>query len=817
MAANVAVVTFTGEAWRWPVAAVLALAAALVVWSYRGRPVRRRWWCAALKMLGLALLALCVLEPQWSQQRVRPGANLFAVVADNSRSLQVRDQDTAAPRVDELKRLLDPLSGTWQTAMADSFELRRYLFDQRLQAVDGFSGLSAEGTASNIGNALRTLADRFRSRPLAGVLLLTDGNATDLPALPEDLSGWPPVYPVILGGKGPARDLNVRKVSVTQTAFEDAPVTVQAEVGTAGYDGSSIVGKIIGTDGKVEQEQKQTVTAGSGRAVFRFELKGTPAGLSFHQFTVRAEGESGPDTREATLENNQQVLVVDRGQGPYKILYVSGRPNWEFKFLNRALQSDNEVRLTALIRVAKREPKFSFMGRAGESSNPLYRGTDDQKKEETAAYDQPVIVRLNTADEKELAGGFPKTPEELFGYQAIIVDDLESEFFTRSQSALVQRFVSERGGGFLMLGGMESFGEGGYTRTPIGDMLPVHLDRPDTTPGPGPVRMDLDREGWLQPWARLRANESDERERLAGMPPLKVLNRVREVKPGAGVIATALDASGKKAPALVVQRFGRGRTAGLMIGDLWRWGMKSPEARTDMEKAWRQLVRWLVADVPGRVALAVEPKPADASGAVELQVRVRDASFQPVENASVSVEVESVEFANAAGAGQAGINLPAFGGGSAESAATASASAPAAAQPPGKLTLQAEPSLEEPGLYTTVYVPRGSGGWKAAAKAVNASGVEEGRAVAGGAPELAGQEFRSLEPDRSLLEELAKRTGGAVVAVSDLDGFAARLPQEKAPVMETHTEPLWHTPWIFLTAIACLIAEWGLRRTQGLP
>ena len=38
-----------------------------------------------------------------------------------------------------------------------------------------------------------------------------------------------------------------------------------------------------------------------------------------------------------------------------------------------------------------------------------------------------------------------------------------------------------------------------------------------TTPS-GAVHLQLEREGWLQPWARLRDNENDERARLAAMP-----------------------------------------------------------------------------------------------------------------------------------------------------------------------------------------------------------------------------------------------------------------------------------------------------------
>lgn len=806
-----AAITFSDDLWRWPVLTGLVLASIVVLWSYRRSPIKRRWLCAGLKILGLALLALCVLEPQWSQQRVRPGANLMVVLADNSSSLQVTDEGASETRADQLRKVLDPSASSWQSTMGDAFDLRRYQFDQRLQPLGSFAGLSFQGRASAMGAALEMTRSRFQGRPLAGIILFTDGNATDLTSLPADLSGWPPVYPVVIGGKGPARDLAVRKVSVTQTAFEDAPVTVDAEVGTTGFNGSSVTARITDAAGKVVEEQTRPVSPSSAVNAFRFQIKTAPPGVSFYQFSVRDSAEATSTTKEATLANNQRVVVIDRAQGPYRILYVGGRPNWEFKFLNRALEGDDQVQLTGLIRVAKREPKFSFLGRAGESSNPLFRGTDDQAKGEVAAYDQPVLIRLNPLDEQELRSGFPVLPEELFVYHAVVLDDVESTFFTPAQAALLQRFVSERGGGLLMLGGMESFSEGGYARTPIGDMLPVSLDRANTAPAPGPLTFGLDREGWLQAWARLRGNEADERARLSGMPPLFVLNRVRGVKAGAGVIATANDASGNIAPALAVQRFGRGRSAAMMLGDLWRWGMRSPEARVDLEKSWRQMVRWLVADVPGRAALAVEPKPADPNGAMELQVRVSDAKFLPVENATVSITVEPVVFSQE--------DKPQKPAGMAVVPASPSSLTTAAGEFPSAktLTIQAEPSPTEPGLYLASYLPRQTGGFKATAKAVNAAGAEEGRATAGWATDLAAQELRSLVPDTALMEELACKTGGSVVQPSGLEELAKRLPSAKAPVMESHEEPLWHTPWLFLTAIGCLAAEWGLRRTSGLP
>jgi uncharacterized membrane protein len=782
--------SFAGWSWLWFAAGAVGIGFLLLLWSYRSAsPVR--WICIPLKLLGFAALAVCLLEPLWSGQRARPGANLFAIVADNSQGLQIKDRDETKSRGELLREVLNSQRENWQDSLEQNFELRRYLFDARLQATKDFSELAFDGRATALGSALRTLSERYRGRPLAGILLFTDGNATDLHSAP-DLTGLPPIFPVVLGRPEAIKDISLQQVRVSQTAFEDAPVSIQAEVGAAGYGGEDIVAQVLERGGKKVAEQKLTARRDGSPLAYRFQLRPETQGLSFYRLRVRSSAEAGaPDdsakSSEATLANNTRILAVDRGKGPYRILYVSGRPNWEFKFLNRALEDDQELQLVGLIRVAKREPKFTFIGRPGETSNPLFRGFGNQSADEVERYDQPVLVRLNTRDGFELRGGFPRTPEELYGYCAVIIDDLESEFFTPDQEALLQRFVSERGGGLLMLGGMETFQQGKYQRTPIGDMLPVYLDNVEgADKPPGALRMNLTPEGWLQPWARLRDNESAEKSRLESMAPFQVLNRVREIKPGASVIATVSDESGKPWPALVVQRFGRGRTAALTLGDVWHWGLHDADAHRDMDKAWRQLMRWLVTDTPARVELIANPQSDDANGAVTLEVRARDPKFQPLDNASVTIEVQPVMADAAAGASTNALRLP------------------------------AEPSVKEPGLYQLTYVPRATGGYQATAYVTNDVGAEIGRAQAGWSTDLAAEEFRSLSPNVSLLETIARRTGGEIISASRLDEFARKLPKKQAPVMESWTYPLWHTPAMFAVALFCFVSEWGLRRWKGL-
>jgi len=292
----------------------------------------------------------------------------------------------------------------------------------------------------------------------------------------------------------------------------------------------------------------------------------------------------------------------------------------------------------------------------------------------------------------------------------------------------------------------------------------------------------LTREGWLQPWLRLRDNEREERSRIETMPGFDILNPTHDVKPGASVMATVSDAQSALHPALVAQRFGSGRTAALMIGDLWHWGLRDEAAHRDMDKAWRQMIRWLVTDVPAPVELRVDEK--SAGGTVALQVIARDKQFQPLDSATVQIFVT-----------------------------------PATAQPSltNSIRLLAEASATAPGTFTATYVPRATGGYRAEAVVLDANGAELGRAEAGWASDPAAEEFRSLKPNRALMEKLAKQTGGEVIAANALERFVNSLPNRKVPVTETIAQPLWHTPAMFLFALVCFVGEWGVRRWKGLP
>jgi uncharacterized membrane protein len=706
----------------------------------------------------------------------KTGANLFFILADSSRSLGITDSDGLPSREEQLRQVIVH-DKSWQDQLAASFDLRRYTFDQKLESSE-FAVWSAEGNGSAISRSLNSIADRFANQPMAGIILLTDGNDTD--PVDTDFAKLPPVYPVVVGSDRLADDLSISRVSVTQTSFEAAPVTVTADIRRYGFAGQPLTVQLVNDQGEVVETRQISGSDSEQAHSVRFQFHPEKPGVSAWKVKV-APGAGGDDpvadaAEEATLANNERNVAIDRARGPYRVLYVSGRPNWEFKFLRRALQEDDEVDLVGLIRIAREEPKFTFRARGSERTNPLFRGFGNDRDEEAEQYNEPVLVRVGTRDAEELRDGFPKTAEELFQYQGIVLDDVEAAFFTQEQLALIGEFVSRRGGGFLMLGGQESFVQGNYDRTPVGELLPIYLDNRIQFDADTGYQLTLTREGWLQPWVRTESTEQDEQQRLDTMPPFLTVNQVRTIKPGAEVLAQVESPDGQSWPALVVQRFGRGRSAALLIGDFWRWKLEGEEG-DNLLKSWRQTVRWLVSDVPRRVDVRVDD--ADRSVASRtIRIEVVNERYLPLDNAKITAIVT---------------------------------------RPDGEQTeIPVQPVDEEPGVCTLDYHDRQSGVYRVNVTATLPDGTEIGSDEAGWVSNRDAVEFLDLRPNRGYLERIAERTGGRVVELEDLDRLASELPSEKAPFMERKVLPWWHNSWLFGAAIGLLVAEWGLRRWRGL-
>lgn len=92
--------------------------------------------------------------------------------------------------------------------------------------------------------------------------------------------------------------------------------------------------------------------------------------------------------------------------------------------------------------------------------------------------------------------GLPSTAAQLAKFDAVILSDVAATYVSLGQMAAIQSYVRDLGGGFIMIGGQNSFGAGGYYGTRLEKILPVRFDteRKRSQPSLGLV-LCIDRSG----------------------------------------------------------------------------------------------------------------------------------------------------------------------------------------------------------------------------------------------------------------------------------------------------------------------------------
>jgi Ca-activated chloride channel family protein len=96
-----------------------------------------------------------------------------------------------------------------------------------------------------------------------------------------------------------------------------------------------------------------------------------------------------------------------------------------------------------------------------------------------ASYLTEAMEKEGIQLELRAPNAIPATPQELGGYDGIILSDVPAHKVGERAMTAIHDYVDKLGGGFLMIGGPGSFGVGGYYRTPIEEILPVRLRAPD--------------------------------------------------------------------------------------------------------------------------------------------------------------------------------------------------------------------------------------------------------------------------------------------------------------------------------------------------
>jgi uncharacterized membrane protein len=596
----------------WLALAVAAGIAGVAFLSYR-RPLvpltpRQRGVLIALRALTLALIAIFVCRPVLVLPSTNSGDLVIPVLVDQSQSMRIMDADGAAriARADEVIRniLLPGLDGFAEVELLGIGETLEPASAGQLNTNAGRTDLSG---------SILEVRERYRGRPIPGIVIISDGADTGPPRASDKPSGLDlPVYAIGTGSPDGIADREVIGISAGDPRLDQSSIDLHVSAATHGL-GSAPFQLRVRANGQLVADRRVAPLADRSPVDEQFTVSPDPLTPTVYTAEIVA------DARESITENNaRSILVRPRGR-KRPVLVLAGAPGYEYSFLIRALSQDPALEVDSVVRKGKNEESTdTFLVQAAAGRGPA------------------------------LTSGFPSSREALFSYDALVIANYEGEFFGRAQLALATEFVAERGGGLLVLGG-RSFAQNGLIGTPLEAVLPVELnDRRGaamrSAPGDeAPAAQNalvLTPEGQAHPVMRIAQSVEATRKLWSTFPSLAANAAVGGPRPGATVLAVTSMASGMVVPVVAVQRYGRGRSMAFAGEASWRWRMLRPSTDRSYEFFWRQAVRWLSSNAPDPVALTV-PVEAEPGDALSIELDVRDRAFTSVPDAGVTLALSA--------------------------------------------------------------------------------------------------------------------------------------------------------------------------------
>jgi len=595
-------------AWGW---ALVVLAAAATAWLCYRRfeaSAAARTTLAVLRATVLIWVAMLLVGPTLVLPRERIERDRVMVLVDRSSSLLVADEEGGATRNDRLRDLLGSSRDAF-VEVASRHDLVWLGFDEEVfdlpkdpESSDPVPDLGeADGTRTRLGRALDRALDAAGGRPIAGIVLASDGRGTgpiDASVLRRLEREGVAVFAVPLGSRRALGDLSVGAVEAPRRAFLEDEVPVVVDLEARGNPPRTPVEVRLVDDDTGAVLDAATVDPDALDEPVRLLARG--AGPGDRRWRVEVEA---PED-DLVEENDRRLLSIELVDRPLRVLYVDGYPRWEYRYLKNLLVREKSVEVSVMLVSADRD--FAQEG------------------------DLP-IARL------------PRSPEEFADYDLLVIGDVPAGHFSPDQLETIRDAVATRGTGLLLLGGPRH-APSSWEGTPLEELAPfggplslptvgrdVRVAPPAAT-APGSGIWTSEGEGsWSEvvgdpdaDWARLRWAQRIEPDAL---------------KPATETILATTEGD----PLLLRMRYGSGQVCHLATDETWRWRYGRGEGL--QERFWIPLLRSLgresMANDDEPIRLIARPTVAALGEAVRVEVELLESRGLGLELPSVAIRIES--------------------------------------------------------------------------------------------------------------------------------------------------------------------------------
>ncbi len=718
-------------------------------------------------------------------------ASVDALVKTTRSELAARVLTTPLPGEGEAKdaSLLQRLS--------DSYGLKAYSFasapaelDQRTLAATDLipSGEARRGPASMRTDLTAALEKAMADIPpgqLAGVLLLSDGRHNGLGSVETAATrlgqARAPVCALAFGGVArPPKDVALTAVEAPDTVYLNDRLSAEVELKLDSLAGGKVTVKLI--DGTAVVDTK-TIEVKGDSIRERVRLSDKPKAVGYHAYKVAVDPVEG----EVDKANNERAIPVNVTDDRLKVLYVEGRPRWEFRYLkNLFVSRDQSVRFQyVLLSPDKLE---------NQPPRPVI----------PASASRPI--------EEPEATALPATMEEWLKFDVVLLGDVDPFALGEAGMTSIRKFVAERGGALALIAGPSKMPRM-YDGTPLAELIPAVVRTSDVPFIKAPeesYRIALTQEGRTHPLTRLAEAAEAGSGVWDELPPLYWRHPIVTAKPGSAVLAYAMpfdpprflvSNSATEVPddetlrlrrqfelenALIVcQNYALGRVVLLTFDESWRLRYRTGDLYH--HKFWGQLLRWAASDKimfgSTCVKVAADRSRYNPDEIVAVRARITRKDFSPVTEANPVVRVI-------------------HGGGEV-----------------ARKKLRFEPN--SPGVYAGEIgrLPEGDYKLELDCQGLPSDIAEEAKVARSefGVAAASPAELVELAADLGLLNRIAALTGGIVAEPTMARTVIDRFGPPSLTQTERRQIAIWNS-WALLLVFICLAGtEWLLRKRVGLP
>ena len=633
---------------------------------------------------------------------------------------------------------------------------------------DEIKSAEAKGTQTAIGDALASALAEHRGQPLAGVLLLSDGqsNAGEDPRKVAEQAGKQgvPIVALAVGTDQGPSNARLAAIEADPVVFVRDTTEVGVLIEAHGMQGRT---------GLVTLEKRQEagwsevgheeVTFGEETASRRLSFKMTPETVG--EVELRAHvSDVGTELTEADNFATHSMKIVRQ---QIRVLLIAGAPSPEVQFLRSALVRDTSLEFACWLQTAGQ-------GYEQVGTRPIRR--------------------------------LPVNRQELEQYDVVVLFDPDMRALGTAWSDLLSQFVGTAGGGLVYVAGEM------YTRGLFDGLSPDEgessghavdnswLRALPVTADPGlyrstaevalgtrePFNLELTPEGSADPIFQFDPDPGRNREVLASLPGMYWHFPVTRAKPGATVLARHGDPRMRNSfgrhVLLAMHRYGPGRTVFLSFDSTYRWRYLHEEY---FDGFWARLI-----DRVGRGKALGGRYPFTLSADKNVY-RTGD---------RVMIRAKAIDSNEGAGA-----------------VADLRGEIELAGQPPTPLEM--EPVADQPGNAEASFTANEAGTYSVR--------ILPGNINAGGDPSVrpatlnfrvdtAHNELDLPKLDRALLEDVARASGGSVLPIENFEQIPAAFKIKQVARSLEYRDELWDAPILFGSLMVLLTLEWLVRKRSRM-